>query len=111
MGIEALIAALIGVAGTLGAFLEGKRRGKSQDLADNASEVAILQGTMTTLQGFMAELEKQLKAKDVLIAELYGRVQVLEGLVTQKADVEAVQREVEGVREVVDRIARAVCDA
>lgn len=97
MGIEAIIATLVGVAGILGGYFGGRRSGKSQDLVDTATAMGILREAIT-------ELEKQLKAKDTVIAELYGRVQVLEGLVTQKADVAAVEEGVKGVREVVDRI-------
>lgn len=98
MGVETIIATLVGIAAVIGGFFGGKRSGKSQDLTDTAA-------AMTILQGIVAELEKQNKAKDVLISELYGRVQVLENLVTQKADVAAVEQEVRGVRDVVDRIA------
>lgn len=103
MGVEAIIATLVGVAGVVGAYFGGKRTGKSQDLTDTATAMGVLK---TAIE----ELEKQLKVKDVLVAELMGRVQVLEGLVTQKADVAAVELEVKGVRQVVDRIATAVCD-
>lgn len=101
MGVEAVIATLVGVAGVVGAYFGGRKTGKSQDLTDTATAMGILRDAI-------AELEKQLKAKDTVIAELYGRVQVLEGLVTQKADVAAVEEGVKGVREVVDRIERAV---
>lgn len=102
MGVEALIAALVGIAGTLGAFLEGKRRGKSQNITDDLS-------TVTLLQAAVAELERQAKVKDVLISDLTARLGVLEQLVTQRADVAAVEAEVKEMRVIVDRIAEAVC--
>lgn len=101
MGVEALIAALVGIAGTLGAFLEGKRRGKSQNITDDIN-------TVTLLQGAVAELERQAKVKDVLIADLTARIGTLENLVTQRADVAAVEAEVREMRVIVDRIAEAV---
>lgn len=101
MGVEAIIATLVGVAGVVGAYFGGKKTGKSQDLTDTETAMNILSKAIE-------ELKTQVKAKDTVIAELYGRVQVLESLVTQKADVAAVEVEVRGVKEVVDRIAVAV---
>lgn len=104
MGIEAIIATLVGVAGVLGGYFGGKRNARSQSMADEVNTVALLQGAI-------AELERQNKVKDVLIADLSGRIATLENLVTQRADVEAVKKEVMGVRDVVDRIAQEVCRA
>jgi hypothetical protein len=101
MGAEALIAALVGIAGTLGAFLEGRRRGRSQNITDDVS-------TVTLLQAAVAELERQAKVKDVLISDLTARIGTLESLVTQRADVAAVEAEVKEMRIIVDRIAEAV---
>src|SRR6478609_11281010 len=97
MGIETIIATLVGVSGVVGGYFGGKRSGRSQDLTDTATAMEILEKAI-------AQLQEQTKAKDTVIAELYGRVQVLEGLVTQKADVAAVEEGVKGVRAVVDRI-------
>lgn len=98
MGVEAIIALLVGSAATLGAFFGGKRAGKSQDITDAAGAVAVMQAAIT-------QLEKQIASKDILIADLSGRVKTLEGLITQKADVEAVANEVKEIRVIVDRIA------
>lgn len=50
-------------------------------------------------------LEASLTVKNQEVAELRERVEMLESLVTQRAEVEAVHAEVVGVRQVVDRIA------
>lgn len=101
MGVEAAIVTVVAAIGAIGAYLGGKRNGKSGSLSDDVNAVTILQAAV-------AELEKQLKAKDNVVAELFGRVQVLEGLVTQKADVAAVENQVREVRKVVDRIAEKI---
>jgi hypothetical protein len=101
MGVEAIIATLIGVAGVTGGYFGGKRSGKSQNLSDDVNAVTILQAAV-------AELKDQNRAKDSIIVALNARVNALENLVTQKADVAAVEAEVRGVREVVDRIAEVV---
>lgn len=98
MGLEALIAAAIALSGIVGGFVGGKRSGRNQ-------EVNTAQGVVTLLQAAVEELEKQNKAKDAVIVDLSARLGILEKLVTQKADVAAVEREVRGMREVVDRIA------
>lgn len=91
MDAGAIISVLTGVAGVVGGFLGGRRLGNSQ-----AQETAV--NTVELLQIAVAELERQGRAKDTDLADLRGRVGVLEDLVTQRA-------EVDGVREVVDRIA------
>lgn len=85
------IAILTGVAGVIGGLVGGKRLGDSQ-----AHQTAV--DTVELLQIAVAELERQGRLKDDELADLRGRVAVLEGLVTQRA-------EVEEVRTIVDRIA------
>lgn len=91
MDASNLITVLTGVAGVLGGFFGGKRLGNSQ-----AHQTAV--DTVELLQVAVAELERQGHIKDDELADLRGRVAVLEGLVTQRA-------EVEEVRTIVDRIA------
>lgn len=94
MGVEAIIATLIGVAGIAGGWFGGKR-------TSDRGAVSIATETVELLQ---VQIEL-LKAEN---GELKARVEVLEALVTQRAEVEAVNREVQGVRGVVDRIASKV---
>lgn len=95
------ITILTGVAGVTGGFMGGKRLG-------NAQAQAISVSTVELLQAGVAELERQGRIKDEELADLRGRVCLLEDMVTQRAEVEAVHTEVKGMRSVVDRIATKV---
>lgn len=86
-----IITVLTGVAGVVGGFFGGKRLGNSQ-----ASALAV--DTVELLQVAVAELRSQAQHKDEQISELTARVGVLEGLVTQRAEVGEVHA-------IVDRIA------
>lgn len=103
MGIDVLITIAISVAGVIGAYFGGKQQGKSGAMGIAVDVVELLQVQVD-------QLTRNGAAKDEMIADLKGRVEVLEGLVTQRAEVEAVHQEVKGVRGVVDRIAEAVFD-
>ena len=94
MGVEALIAALAGIAGIAGGWFGGKRNAIS-------ASVSIATDTVELLQVQIEFLKQE-------NGELKARVEVLEALVTQRAEVEAVKQEVQGVRGVVDRIATKV---
>lgn len=98
---DAVITILTGAAGVAGGYFGGKRLGHSQ-----ASQLSV--NTVELLQVAVEELRTQAAAKDNKIADLQGRIEVLESLVTQRAEVEAVHDEVQGVRGVVDRIAAKV---
>jgi len=93
-----VITVLTGVAGVTGGFIGGKRLGNSQSIAAAVDTTQLLELAV-------AELRTQAQAKDGKISDLSSRVDVLESLVTQRAEVEAVHVEVQGVRHVVDRIA------
>lgn len=98
MDVNAIITILTGVAGVAGGFFGGKRLGVVQ-----ASELSV--NTVELLQAAVAELRTQVTEKDEQVIDLRARVEILEGLVTQRAAVELVHEEVKGVRGVVDRIA------
>jgi FtsZ-binding cell division protein ZapB len=72
----------------------GKRLGNNQ-----AQQVAVSTVELLTLA--VAELREQSHAKEAEVADLRGRVAVLEDLVTQRAEVDAV-------RAIVDKIATKV---
>ena len=101
MDANEIVTVLTGVAGVTGGFLGGKRLGHQQ-----ASQLSV--NTVELLQAAVAELRTQIAEKDERVADLQGRVEVLESLVTQRAEVELVHDEVKGVRGVVDRIASKV---
>lgn len=94
MGLEVVMAAALLIAASLGSYRQGKRG-------------AALE-TVQLLETQINVLVEQNKQKDERIATLEGRVNVLNDLVTQRAEVEAVHMEVLSVKECVDRIAAKV---
>jgi hypothetical protein len=101
MGIEAIVATVILIAGSVGGYLGGKRSAVSQSMG-------IAVDTVELLQAQVALLVEQGREKDDRIATLEGRVNILGDLVTQRAEVEAVHQEVMSVKDIVDRIAAKV---
>lgn len=101
MGIEAIVAAAISVAAAIGGFFGGRRTAST-----NAMGIAV--DTVELLQTQVAALVFRNEEKDNLISDLSARVEMLESLVTQKADVAAVHVDLKEVRGVVDRIATKV---
>lgn len=98
MDTNTILQIVIGVAGMTGGFFGGKRlaSGEAVTTAVEVVELLRIQVEFLTTKG----------ATDATkIADLRGRVDILEGLVTQRAEVEAVHTEVQGVRAVVDKIA------
>lgn len=97
MDSSTIVTVLTGVGGVVGGFFGGKRLAVS-----TAVDVVEL------LQAAVEQLQQDQERKELEITELKARTLVLESLITQKADVEAVRIEVGGVRTVVDRIAAKV---
>ena len=93
MGIEitVILGALVVLMTSAGSYMGGKKTGKSQTLNDAATAVNVLAASL-------AELRQQRDEDDRKIQALEAKVEILESMVTQRADVK-------GVREVVDRIA------
>lgn len=94
MGVETLVAIMIAFAGACGGFFEGRRRGA-------VSTASIAHNTVSMLEAQVEALLRDKTTNDVMIASLRQRVECLESLVTQKA-------EVAEVKAVVDRIATKV---
>lgn len=92
MDADTIITALIGIAGVGGAFFSGKRLGNQQIQTTAVNTVQLLQAAV-------AELKDQNAQKDQKIAELGARVEVLEGLVTQRAAVAQVHATVTRIAE------------
>lgn len=101
MGIDTIITALVLISTALGSFWGGRRTGAQQD-------VAIATDTVGLFQARLDLLEQESREKDTKILALEAKVEILEALVTQRAEVEEVKEEVKGVRTVVDRIALKV---
>lgn len=97
MGIDALITLIIGLGGTVGGFVGGKKMSTSTALDTAVSTVDLLQVQVNTITNESA-------AKDAIVVDLRARVELLEQLVTQRARVEEVYNLAEGIRTVVDRI-------
>lgn len=89
-----IITILTGVAGVTGGFVGGKKLGNVQ-----ATSLAV--STVGLLQVAVSELRQQAEQKNELIVELTTRVGVLEGLVTQRAEVAEVHAIVERIAEKV----------
>lgn len=101
MDASDIITILVGAAGVSGGFLGGRRVASSQAVSTAVEVVQLLQAQVDTLEG-------NLDNKDQELEQIKQRVSVLEELVTQRAEVEAVHEEVRGVRVVVDQIAKKV---
>ncbi|HEY6021925.1 MAG TPA: hypothetical protein VIY48_19275 [Candidatus Paceibacterota bacterium] len=93
MDANAIIMIATTLSGVAGGFWSGKRSG-------NGAVTTALE-TVQLIQFQVETLTHEGVEKDHKISELQGKVEVLEGLITQRADVE-------GVRGVVDRIAAKV---
>jgi hypothetical protein len=98
MDANSIINVLIGAAGIAGGYFGGVRLGSGQAVSTAVEVVGLLQTQVDTLEG-------ELNKRDAELADLKARVGILEEMVTQRAEVEAVKTEVKGVRSVVDRIA------
>jgi FtsZ-binding cell division protein ZapB len=103
-----IITVLTGAAAAFSGYVGGKRMGHSTGVQDAAAESQTAVNTVELLQVAVAELQRQNGAKTSEVADLRGRVAVLEEMVTQRAEVSAVHDEVKGIRNVVDAIAGKV---
>lgn len=108
MDSETIITILTGAAGVAGGFFGGKRVGHSSGVQNAANESQMAVNTVELLQVAVAELQRQNGLKTSEVADLRGRVAVLEDMVTQRAEVAAVHEEVKVVRGVVNAIAAKV---
>lgn len=103
---------IISIASTGAALVSGgwfgARYGKQQALADAANNSSLSVDVISTLQAKVELLASQNRDKENNLVELLTRVEVLESLVTQRAEVEAVHQEVTEVKTIVTRIADKV---
>lgn len=90
------IATMIGVA--VGGYAGGRMQGRS-----SASQIAS--DTVEMLQTQVDLLRDDKDTRDTELRELRHRVEILEGLVTQRAEVEELNVKVSLVKDTVDRIA------
>jgi hypothetical protein len=98
MDINAItnVATVIGVA--LGGYAGGRMQGRS-----SASQIAA--DTVEMLQTQVEILKEDKEGSDAELVDLRHRVEILEGLVTQRAEVEELNVKVSLVKDTVDKIA------
>jgi len=90
------VATIIGVA--VGGYAGGRIQGRG-----SASQVAA--DTVEMLQTQVELLKEDKETRDSELTDLRHRVEILEGLVTQRAEVEELGIKVSLVKDTVDRIA------
>ncbi len=93
-GLSTVISVIIMVFTAGAAWYTGKRGYRDGSLTEATQTVQLLRAEIETLKSRLQDREKELE-------ELRGRLRQMEDLVTQRADVD-------GVRQVVDRIAEKV---
>lgn len=98
MDTSAIVTLATGLAGIIGGAWGGARYSRSH-------EAELASTTLDMLEARINELERQNGEKSTRVVELMTRVEVLESLVTQRAEVEAVHVEVTEVKGIVSRIA------
>lgn len=96
-----LSTAIMAVAMGAGGFFTGRRTATSEAMSIASETVEMLQAQIELLQEDKNHKESEL-------ADLRNRIIVLEGLVTQRAEVEELTVKVSLVKETVDRIADKV---
>lgn len=96
-----LSTAVLTIGTGFGGFIGGRLTGKSV-----ASQVAT--DTVDMLQAQVDTLKSDKEDRELVLLDLQTRVSVLEGLVTQRADVEELSGKVTLVKDTVDKIAAKV---
>jgi hypothetical protein len=101
MDINSIISATTAIGAGVGGFVGGRLTGR-QAFTEIASD------TVDMLQTQVNILQQDKNQKELELTELRNRVTVLEGLVTQRAEVEELSIKVSLVKGTVDRIADRV---
>lgn len=93
------VMAVVGIGATgAGSYVGGRITGKNSVHQIAADTVSLLQAQVTALR-------EDKENKDAELVELKSRVEVLESLITQRAEVAELSDKVTEVKETVDRIA------
>lgn len=98
---DIIISALVAVSTAVGGYGTGKR-------AANREAVSIATETVEMLQAQIESLKDDKESRDAELIDLRARVGLLENLVTQRAEVEAVHTDVRAGLVVLDKIATKV---
>jgi hypothetical protein len=96
-GVDTLTG-ILAITTAAGGFVTGRR-------ATNKEAMAVASETVDLLQAQVEALRDDKADRDVELISLRSRVEVLESLITQRAEVEAVHRDVKANRVVLDKIA------
>lgn len=96
-----LSTAITSIAMAAGGFFTGRRTA-------GTDAMSIASQTVEMLQTQVESLTTDKDHRDLEILDLNNRVAVLEGLVTQRAEVEELSSKVDMVKHTVDRIAERV---
>jgi uncharacterized protein YcfJ len=96
IGTLSSVATVVGVA--VGGYAGGRLQGRS-----SASQIAA--DTVEMLQTQVELLKEDKESRDGELTELRHRVEILESLVTQRAEVEELGTKISLVKDTVDRIA------
>jgi|EndMetStandDraft_4_1072995.scaffolds.fasta_scaffold00581_19 hypothetical protein len=98
MDVGSILTAVSIVGTGFGGFVGGRASGRTA-----ASQIAT--DTVDMLSAQIELLKEDKEHRELEILDLNSRVAVLEGLVTQRAEVEELNTKVSLVKDVVDRIA------
>lgn len=98
MDINEILTAVGVISTGLGGFVGGRLSGRT-----NASQIAS--DTIEMLQTQVDVLKEAKERNELEILDLVNRTAVLEGLITQRADVQELSGKVSIVKDTVDRIA------
>lgn len=93
---------ILGVVGAVGTGFGGYVGGR---LTGRSATTQIAHDTVDMLQAQIEVLQQNKDQRELEMLDLLQRVAVLEGLVTQRADVEELSNRVSLVKDTVDRIA------
>lgn len=92
--LDALVAFIVMVVTGISSWFAGKKAARTQPIAEAVQTVQLMRAEIDTLKSRLAERDQE-------IAELRGRLRAMEDMVTQRADVD-------GVRQIVNRIAERI---
>lgn len=101
MDIGTALTAITAISTGIGGFASGRLSGRS-----SASQIAA--DTVDMLQAQIETLKEDKEDKDSELINLRSRVEVLEGLVTQRAEVDELGIKVILVKDIVERIATKI---
>ena len=98
---DLVISALIAVSTAAGGYGTGKR-------SANKDAITIASDTVDMLQAQIETLKDDKQEKDAELTDLRARIDILENMVTQRAEVEAVHKDVKESRVILQKIADKV---